>query len=150
MSNGFMIKSSICIGLLLLAISAGCILSTSPDGSRSSSQQSPDTAIVSWIDAVNHKDLERLYLLAPDEIRNQISYEQFEMVNKNNKLLTDPNLTVTSYTVINETANLSDAEAMTVLIMQRPVSENSTNMESIPVFYTFVMKYENSQWKVWT
>jgi hypothetical protein len=109
----------------------------------------PETGIQEWMDAVNHKDITRLYALAPDEIRQQVSYEQFVQANENNVLFS-PAWEFTNYTVLNKTINQSTSSIMAMLVLQKPVSENSTRYESIPVYYTFILVYEDDQWKVWT
>ena len=150
MSKGIFMKWGILAGLLILAFSTGCTSAGISDISKRSNPPDPETAIISWMDAVNHKDVQRLYLLAPDEIKNQVTYEQFVKANEGNLLFTESGLSFTNYTVLNETGNQSEATISAMLIMQKPVSKNSTNMESVPVFYTFTMMYEDNQWKVWT
>ena len=113
------------------------------------SSPGPETGIEEWMDAVNHKDVNRLYTLAPDEIKQQVSYDQFVKDNKDN-ILFKPGWEFTNYTVLNKTVNQSDARITAMLVLQKPVSENSTLVESIPVYYTFILKYEESQWKAWT
>ena len=139
----------VCI-LVLVSVS-GCTTSLPGSSMNKTTVSSPvpETGIEEWMDAVNHKDVNRLYTLAPDEIKQQVSYDQFVKDNKDN-ILFKPGWEFTNYTVLNKTVNQSDARITAMLVLQKPVSENSTLVESIPVYYTFILKYEESQWKAWT
>jgi hypothetical protein len=149
-SEKFLIKIGIGIGVLLFVVSMGCISPGVSDGGTTTIQPAPETGLASWINAVNNKDVQQLYVLAPNEIKNQVSYEQFVKANQNNILLTNPNLKFSGYEILNKTVNQSNAKINAMLVMQKPASDNSTHIASIPVFYTFVLTYENNQWKIWT
>ena len=108
----------------------------------------PKTGIVEWVNDMNNRDLNALYLLAPDEIRHQISYSLFIQANQNNELFT-PGWEFTNFTIVNETINNSTVTAKTLLILKIPPSANSTQGETIPLYDTFNLTYEDNQWKVW-
>ena len=150
MPKGSLIKIGMGIGLLLFVISMGCTSEEVPGAGTTAVQPDPETGIASWINAVNHKDVQQLYLLAPDDIKKQVSYEQFATANENNMLITNPNLKFAGYEILNKTVNQSTAKISAVLNLQKPDSDNTTQMDSIPVIYTFVLKYEDNQWKIWT
>ena len=137
--------------ILALVSFSGCTssLHDSSMNKTTVSASDPETGIEEWMDAVNHKDVNRLYALAPDEIKQQVSYDQFVKDNEDN-ILFKPGLEFTNYTVLNKTVNQSDAKITALLVLQKPVSGNSTQNESIPVLYTFILRYEEGQWKVWT
>ncbi len=138
------------VGILLLILSTGCTSTQSSEMNKNPIPPDPETGIASWINAVNHKDAQQLYLLEPDDIKEEISYEQFAKANENNILLTNPDLKFTGYGVLNRTVNQSTAKISAVLDLQKPVSDNSTQTESIEVLYTFDLIYEDNQWKIWT
>ncbi|HVP97017.1 hypothetical protein [Methanoregula sp.] len=150
MSEGLLLKMGMGIGLLLFVVSIGCTSAGVSGIGITAIQPDPETGIVSWINAVNQKDVHQIYILAPGDIKKQISYEQFAAANENNALLTNPNLKFSGYEILNKTSNQSTAKISAMLVMQKPVSENSTQVESVPVFYTFILTYEDNQWKVWT
>ena len=56
----------------------------------------PETGIQEWVDAVNNKDIVRLYDLEPNEIKQEVSFGQFVTVNKDNAFLSQ-NATLTGY-----------------------------------------------------
>jgi hypothetical protein len=137
--------------ILILVSATGCttIQQNVLSGKTTARSIDPETGIQSWMTAINQKDVSRLYNLAPDEIKQRVSYEQFVNGNKNNTLL-KPGLTFTQYIVLNETFNDTAANIKAVLALQIPNSQNSTQAETIGVNYDFILLFEHGEWKVWT
>jgi len=140
----------ILLAILILVSVMGCttippnLVSKTP----SAASVDPETGIQSWIYWINQKDLGQLYSLTPDEIARQVFYEQFVEDNKDNYLL-KPGFTFTQYQVLNKTVNGSTANIRAVLYLQKPVSSNSTQTETIPLFFNFILLFEHGEWKVW-
>jgi hypothetical protein len=107
----------------------------------------PQTGIVKWVNEMNNRDLYGLYQLAPGEVRQQISYEQFEQANQNNELFT-PGWAFTNVTILNETINQSVVTIKAQLLLNVPGS-NSTQSQTIPIYDTYTLTYEDNEWKVW-
>jgi len=109
----------------------------------------PETGIQEWVDAVNNKDIVRLYDLEPNGFKQEVSFGQFVTVNKDNAFLSQ-NASVTGYEILNETSNATTANIRVMVYWQGPVSPNSTQIQNISVFYNFEELFENGEWKVWT
>ena len=138
----------VCI-LALVSIS-GCMASlpASSMNKTIAAYSDPETGIHDWVDAVNNKDIVRLYDLEPNEIKQYVSFKQFLTVNKDNEFLSQ-NATLTDYEILNKTSNATAANLRVVLYWYGPVSPNSTHVETIPMFYNFEELFENGEWKVW-
>lgn len=148
MPNNVLIKGGIFAGLLLLALAIGCTSVSMSDFSKKSNQPDPETGIVSWINAINNKDIARVYDLEPDEFKQKISLNQFVSANKDNSFM-GPNSTITGYTIVNKTNNATVANLVVVVYWQGPISPNSTKMQTLPIYYKFEEFYEDDEWKIW-
>ncbi len=107
----------------------------------------PETGLQMWIDAINAKDINRLYTLSPNQIREQVTLEQFTKDNSDNYLL-KPGYIFTKYIIINETVNQTTAIIVADLPLQVP-SQNSTQLKVIPINYKFFLIFEDGEWKIW-
>ncbi|MFZ2074581.1 MAG: hypothetical protein WB986_04390 [Methanoregula sp.] len=138
----------VCI-LALVSIS-GCMASL-PGSSVNKTivaYSDPETGIHNWVDAVNSKDIVKLYDLEPYGFKQEVSLKQFVTVNQDNEFIS-PNATLTGYEILNKTSNATVANLRVVVYWYGPVSPNSTQMETIPMFYNFEELFENGEWKVW-
>lgn len=149
MSKIVLIKWSAFAGLFLLALSIGCTSISMSDFNKGPNQPDPETGIISWIYAVNDKDLSRLYGLQPDEVKKVVSFSQFETVNKGNAFIA-PNSSITSYEILNKTSNATTAHVVVVIWWVGPESPNSTQMQTLPMYFNFQEFFEDGEWKVWT
>jgi hypothetical protein len=138
------------IGLLVLILACGC-LATKPSGlsENPSLQPDPDTGLIAWMEAINTHDVTGLYNLAPEEIRDQVSLDQFEKANMNNSLMTQDKA-VTGYKILNETGNATMTNIRVELLLRQNVSADSLQTETIPLYLNFEEWYEKGEWKVWT
>lgn len=140
--------------LLFIGIS-GCINATQPTSPVSginittNSLPDPEAGLQNWINAINAKDIDRLYALSPKEIRDQVTLEQFTLDNKNNSIL-NKGVICTQYTLLNKTINQTTATISARLLFQVPDSKNTTQYTSVPVYYKFILIFEQGEWKVWT
>ncbi len=152
-----MLKNAVCITFLSMCILAlvsisGC--TTSMHSQLNSSVENatvalpdPETGLQMWIDAINAKDINRLYTLSPNQIREQVTLEQFTKDNSDNYLL-KPGYIFTKYIIINETVNQTTAIIVADLPLQVP-SQNSTQLKVIPINYKFFLIFEDGEWKIW-
>ncbi len=137
--------------ILVLVIISGCT-SYQHDSSMNRttiSSSDPETGIQEWVAAVNNKDLGRLYDLSPDEIKTQMSWENFTAANENNEFLR-PDETFTFDSVMNKTGNATVANLKVILLLHKNTSANSTQSETIPLYFNFIELFEHGEWKVWS
>jgi len=113
------------------------------------SYSDPETGIQEWVDAVNNNDIARLYELEPEGFKQEISFSQFVLVNRDNEFI-NPNASLTGYEILNKTSNATVANMRVMVYWHGPVAPNSTQMQTIPMFFNFEELYENGQWRVWT
>ncbi|MGB7992829.1 hypothetical protein [Methanoregula sp.] len=147
-------KNIVCIMALCLLIIAvvnisGCT-STVPNAATNEvvPNSDPQTGIQEWVTAVNNKDIATLYDLEPDGFKQEVSFSQFVLLNKDNEFMS-PNSSLTDYKIMNETSNITDANMRVMVYWHGPNSQNSTQMETIPLFFNFEESYENGEWRVW-
>jgi len=128
----------------------GCTIPSSDSALNKTSVSLPDpkTGVYNWADAINNKDLPRLYDLEPDFIRQNVSFDQFAGVNVGNSFIS-PNSTLTSVEILNETSNATTANLIVVVYWQGPISTNSTKMQTLPIYFKVEEFYEDNEWKVW-
>lgn len=143
-------KKWVVAGLLLIALIAGSvyILDSKNTGKFSVPSTDPETGIQEWIDAMNQRNIDRVYDLAPDEIKNQVTPEQFKMANINNTLLT-PGNSFSSYTVMDKKQNGTSARIIAQVILHIPSNQQNTQSTDIPLVDTFALLYQHGEWKVW-
>jgi hypothetical protein len=140
----------IVIGLFLFAFIAGSVYVLSSNNSlgKSSAQiPDPETGIQMWMKAMNLKYVDRVYDLAPDEIKEQRTLDQYKEDNLNSTFLL-PDTSFTSYTVIDKKQNGTYAEIDAQVIMQLPGKQGNPSPE-VPLYYKFDLFYEHGEWKVW-
>jgi len=138
--------------LLLSSILSGCTmtdLSSTKNNNLNTIYSYPELGIQEWVNAVNTKDVKALYNLEPDSVKQQISYAQFVTMNEQNQLL-EPNSSLTSFEVLNETRNGTSANFIIIANWQGTVAQNSTQIKTAPIFYHFKEIFEDGIWKVWT
>jgi len=140
----------LCLCILVLVSVCGCVgsLSDSSMNKTSASHSDPETGVQEWIEAVNNHNIVRLYDLEPDEVRQEISFNQFEDVNKDNNFIS-PNASLSGYDILNETSNATIANLIVVVNWNGPVSPNSTQLETMTIYYHFEEFFEDGEWKVW-
>ena len=131
-------------GFLLFVFATGCTTfqqTTAHPQSVTVSQDRPETGIKNWLDAVNQKNVTRLYDLSPDEIKRQISFDQFREENLNNTLL-KPGHGFVNFTVINKEQNGTYSQIFAQVFERFPPDpENNTPGSDISIFYTFALFY---------
>lgn len=137
-------------GLLIVAIIIGGIYVL---GSRNMAKTAvfsndPETGIKMWIDAANQKDINRLYDLAPDEIKQQMTLARFEEANLNSSIL-QPGSSIASYDVIDKKQNGTFAQINARVFLLPPGAQGNLSQE-IPVSDHFDLFYEHGEWKIWT
>ena len=137
------------MGLIVLIVVCGCVGSDTYVGNNNSLQPDPETGIVAWISAINAHDINGFYNLEPDEIKEQISEQQFDIENMNNTLL-QQDKSITRYKILNETSNATMANIKAVVLLHQNVPGNSPQTETIPIFINFEEWFEHGEWKVWT
>jgi hypothetical protein len=145
------IGACVVLAMLLFAgiIVMGC---TNPLTSNNSGFQKlrpdPETGIVNWMSAVNEKNIPRLYALSPDFVRRNVTEKEFIESNVGNPIL-QPGFIFTNYEIINKTGEGNYARIKAILVATN--SSISTNSSSgFPIFYNFILYYENGEWKAWT
>ena len=141
----------ICI-LSFVSIS-GCTTSiyTQPNSSAEKSSVTlpdPETGLQEWMIAINAKNINRLYTLAPNQIREQVTLDQFTKDNTENYLL-KPGYVFTDYTILNKTVNNTTATITAQLNLLVPSSQNLTQTQIFPISYKFFLVFEDGEWKIW-
>jgi len=136
----------ICIASAMLI--AGC-LSPGSDlfKSKKNIRPDPETGIQDWMDAVNQKDVSRIYDLAPGAIKSQINEEDFAKANADNLFL-KPGVYFTGYDVLDKTTDGYNASISAQVFMQKP--DENGSIFTTALFYKFVLIYEGEEWKIWT
>jgi len=109
----------------------------------------PETGIQMWIEAVNEGDIDRLYDLAPDEIKEQRTLAQFKVDNLNNTFLQPGNYFI-NYNVIDKQQNATYAEIIAQVFFHQPANQQNTPGTDIPIQYKFALYYQHGEWKIWT
>jgi hypothetical protein len=137
-------------GLLILAFIVGGIyvLSSKIPPRQLIPLTNPETGIQNWIDAVNQRNIDRVYDLAPDEIKNQVTLVQFKEENVNNTIL-EPGFRFTNFTVINKQQNATYAQILAQVLLLKPANQGTLGTE-IPIQYRFALYHEHGEWKIWT
>ena len=139
-------------GLLIILFIAGgfVVLLNNNNVTRGSSVPStdPEKGIQMWIDAVNEKNIDRLYNLTPDEIKQQRTLTQFKEDNINNTLL-KPGYKFLNWNVMDKKQNRTYAQILASLTLLKPADQGSPDQE-IPVIYKFALYYQHDEWKSWT
>jgi hypothetical protein len=108
----------------------------------------PETGIQNWIEAVNGRNIDRLYDLAPDEIKGQRTLDQFREDNTNNILFKQGNY-LYNYTLMDKKQNGTSAQIIAEISLHQPENQGTPGQE-IPIFYKFSLFYEHGEWKIWT
>ena len=108
----------------------------------------PETAVAEWIDAVNVRNLNRLYLLSPAQFRKTISWNQFKTANENNSRL-QPGYSYTGFSVLDKNVSGESATMRVLIQVQQSSPENSTIMQSFSTMEHFGFTFEDGEWKIW-
>jgi hypothetical protein len=136
--NHFIILAVIVIGIASAIFVVGCTTAR-PD---------PEISVTAWVTAVNNHDYDRIYDLAPQVLRQQISRPAFIAAQKENPLLAQGNF-IKGYTVTNKTISGTDAEITAKLVLhQRAIGNESAG--DILLYIKFVEIFENGKWDIWT
>jgi hypothetical protein len=141
----------IAAGLLLIALIVGCI---SVLGSKTTSDSlrvpltQPETGLQMWVDAMNQRNMDRLYDLSPDEIKNEVTLAKFKEDNLNNTLL-QSGYDFINYSVIDRKENGTYAQITAQIWLHQPANQSSLGPE-IPLLYKFALYYQHGEWKIWT
>jgi hypothetical protein len=138
-------------GLILVICLIGSVYVLEHKNMEKSSVPSadPETGIKMWIDAVNQRNIDRVYDLSPDQIKQQLTLPQMKENNLNNTLL-QPGFRFTDYKVVDKQQNGTNAKIAATLILQFPPSQESTEGKLVPVRYNFALFYQHGEWKIWT
>jgi hypothetical protein len=107
-----------------------------------------ETGLQMWIAAVNARDLGRVYDLAPDAVKQQISLAQFKENNLNNSFL-QPGDYYSDYSLIDKVQNATFGQIHAQLIFNQSAEKGNTSTET-PMSYRFGLYYEHGEWKIWT
>ena len=107
-----------------------------------------ETGLQMWIDAFNSRDIDRIYDLAPDEIKQHVTLAQFKEENINNTYL-QPGNSFTGYTLLDKRQNATYAQIITATRLQRSASQGNSSLET-SIEYKFALYYEHGEWKIWT
>ena len=127
----------IAIILLFMSITPGCVQQR-PD---------PEAGINMWIESVNDRNIQKLYRIAPAEVRDQIYEDEFIREQETNPLLA-PGNRIIHYTILDREDSGITATFIVRLILETPTSTESSS--KIPLYIRFNEVYENGEWKVWT
>jgi hypothetical protein len=149
MSKKYLLHGCIVFGLLVLVVVCGCMTADGSGGNKNTTQPDPETGVVAWIAAMNTHDASNLYYLAPDELKAQISEQQFVTANMNNTLL-EPDKSFIGYKIMNETGNATLAHLEVMVLLNQNQPSNATKRGTIPLFMNFAEWYEHGEWKVWS
>jgi hypothetical protein len=140
-------------GLLIVLFIAGSIFvllnRQNNNGNSSVPSTDPETGIQMWIEAVNGRNIDRLYDLAPDEIHQQVTLSQFKEENINNIFLQSGNKFL-NYSVIDKKQNGTYAQIMAQVLFHRIVNQSALITQEDPLQYKFVLNYQHGEWKIWT
>lgn len=141
------------LGILLAVCLAGCVLVAgclegSSLFSKNHALPDPETGITSWISAVNDRNLDHVYELAPQSIKQQISLQEFTAAQHDNPLLAQGNV-IQGFSVLNKTASGNEAVITAQITIHMPASVNRSEQD-ISVFLKFVEIFEDGEWHVWT
>lgn len=126
--------------LILLTVFPGCTETGSHD---------PDTGVRTWITAVNARDYVQLYDLAPREIRNAVSRDDFIKEQESNPFLA-PGNSVEQYCITDRSGSGNTVSFTARLILATRVTGNASSVVKIPLYIKFIEHYEDGEWKVWT
>ena len=144
--NSMLAIISSCIVIFILL--SGCIgLFSLPGVKKVNVRPDPESGISNWMEAMNSRDVARLYDLSPDTIQRQISLEEFKKANTDNPFFLR-NVTFVKYDVINKTAENDHAKIVAQLVMAQP-QPGSANVTYTGIFYVFDENYQKNEWKVW-
>jgi hypothetical protein len=140
-------------GFLIALFIAGSIFvllnSQNNNGKSSIPSTDPETGIQMWIEAVNGRNIDRLYDLAPDEIQQQVTLAQFKEENINNIFLQSGNKFL-NYSLIDKKQNGTYAQIMAQVWFQRSVNQSTLSTKEDPLQYKFALYYQHGEWKIWT
>jgi ABC-type Fe2+-enterobactin transport system substrate-binding protein len=132
--------------LIAIAVTISGCIDTTPHLATSD----PEQAIQTWGDAVNARDYPKLYNLAPEAIKSQISLQDFTSIQQNNSFLR-PGSSIAGFQVLNRTIiNETTITVTGALIIDSPASGNTSSPSEIPVYIKFLEFYENGEWRIWT
>jgi len=130
----------------------GCLASTHPTDAKKPvlvAPSNPQNGIQNWIDAVNARNVDLVYNLSPDEIKDQVSLDEFRQINLSNPLL-KPGNEFLNFTIYDEVQNGTYSEIKAQVWLKKPTDPNSTTGSEVPLQYKFALFFEHGEWKVWT
>ena len=140
------IAAGIVVMFLLVGVASVFQNTGNSPGKNSSPSADPETGVRMWIDAVNQRNIERIYNLTPDEIKQQITITRFTENNVNNTLFQsgyDP----AGYRILDKQQNRTFAR----IVAEVPYRGNHPGPGiKAPLVYVFDLFYEHGEWKVWT
>lgn len=134
--------------IIVLLIIFLCIAITAIFAGYTTARPDPETGLTAWIAAVNIHDYDRVYDLAPQDIRQQISRPAFIAAQRDNPFLASGNI-IKGYTVENKTISGNDGAITVQLLLHVPAAGNQS-AQDIPLYIKFVEIFENGAWHVWT
>jgi hypothetical protein len=137
-------------GLLIILFICGStlILLNNKPAKSSIPSTDPETGILMWLDAVNGRNIDRVYDLAPDEIKQQVTLARFKDDNLNNTFL-QPGNNFLNFSVIDKKQNGTYAQII-AQVWFRQSANQSVQMTDIPINYKFALYYQHGEWKIWT
>ncbi len=135
--------------ILLIAGSVSVILNTRNSPEKSSVPLTdPETGLQNWIEAVNGRNIDRVYNLFPDEIQQQRTLNQFKEDNINNTLLRQGSYFI-NYTVMDKKQNGTYAQLIAQVYLHQSVNQTTLGPD-VPIYYKFGLYYQHGEWKIWT
>ena len=139
-------------GLLIVLFIIGSFnvfLSKNPPAEKSQVPSvDPEQGLQNWIEAVNGRNIDRIYDLSPDDIKQQRTLVQFREDNINNTILR-PGYYFLNYSVINKKQNGTYAQIIAQVFLHQPENSGSLGPE-VPLQYKFALYYQHGEWKIWT
>jgi hypothetical protein len=133
--------------IFLFVCGSTLILLNNKPGKSSVPLPDPETGILNWINAVNGRNIDRVYDLAPDEIKQHVTLAQFKDDNLNNTYI-QPGSAFLDFNVIDKKQNGTYAQIITQVWYRK--SNQSVNGTPIPINYKFALYYQHGEWKIWT
>jgi len=134
--------------LVILIIGGSALILINKPGTITVPSTDPETGLQNWIEAVNARNIDRVYDLAPDEIKQQVSLDQFRKDNMNNTLL-QPGEKFLNFSIYDRKQNGTYAQITAQVFLQQTPGKNSLGPE-VPMQYKFALFFQHGEWKIWT
>jgi len=139
-------------GLFLITLVVGgvCVLDGKNTGKSSVPSTDPETGIQEWIDAVNQRNIDRVYDLAPDEVKQKMTLAQLKEDNLNNTLL-QPGYYFINYSVVDKKQMTgTSARIKAQVYLHETANPQYTSGLEVPLQFEFALDYQHGEWKIWT